>query len=201
MTFRWNGGQEAQVRESVREAMGVMGKIWGRRRFGGDWGRKIKLFDWLVGSSVVERIGAGREGAGKVHKVGVEGRTPGYIREEETRGKLRTRLRRRAMGYEKKLAEGGGSMWARTCWKERQREQGREIRHKVEGRDLEIQQQKRYETIEISRWNTWYRELRTLGRQGRRIEEGRGRGTEEILRILKDDESGERWMKELQKGG
>lgn len=39
------------MEEKVRKAMG---QVWGirKRRFGGDWGRRINLFDWLVGSVI-----------------------------------------------------------------------------------------------------------------------------------------------------
>jgi len=52
--FRRNGGQEAQVEEKVKKAMAVMAQVWGigKRRFGRDWRRRVKLFDWLVGSVV-----------------------------------------------------------------------------------------------------------------------------------------------------
>jgi len=51
--FKRSDGQEAQVEERVKKAMGVMGQVWGigKRRFGGDWER-MKIFEWLVGSVV-----------------------------------------------------------------------------------------------------------------------------------------------------
>lgn len=53
--FKRNGGQEAQVEERARKAMGVLGQVWGigKRRFGGDWKKRMNLFDCLVGSVVV----------------------------------------------------------------------------------------------------------------------------------------------------
>ncbi|EZA50990.1 hypothetical protein X777_10538 [Ooceraea biroi] len=57
----------------------------------------------------------------------------------------------------------GGGEGVSVEWVRRQREEGREIRQEVEDRDLEVQQQERYGRIERSRWNRWYRELRTLG--------------------------------------
>lgn len=52
--FKWNGGQEAQVEERVKKVIGVMRQLCGiGKRFGGNWGRRIKLFDWLVESVVV----------------------------------------------------------------------------------------------------------------------------------------------------
>lgn len=52
--FKSSGGQEAQIEERVRKAMGVLRQVWtiGKRRFRGDWGRRIKMFDWLVGSVI-----------------------------------------------------------------------------------------------------------------------------------------------------
>jgi len=34
--------------------MEVMGQVWsiGKRRFGGDWGKRINIFDWLVESVI-----------------------------------------------------------------------------------------------------------------------------------------------------
>ncbi|KZC05356.1 hypothetical protein WN55_05905 [Dufourea novaeangliae] len=45
-----NGGQEAQVRERVEKAAGVIGQVWGigKRRFKNDWEKRINLFDKLV---------------------------------------------------------------------------------------------------------------------------------------------------------
>jgi len=45
-----NGGQEAHIKDRVRRAAAGMGQIWGleKRRFGGDWGRRIWLFDKLI---------------------------------------------------------------------------------------------------------------------------------------------------------
>lgn len=51
--FKRSGGQ-GHVRERVKKAMGVMGQVWGigKRRFGGNWKRRMELFDWLVSSVV-----------------------------------------------------------------------------------------------------------------------------------------------------
>jgi len=45
-----NGGQEAQIIDRIKKAAAGMGKIWGlgRRKFGGDWRRRLWLFDRLV---------------------------------------------------------------------------------------------------------------------------------------------------------
>lgn len=47
-----NGGQEAHVRERVKKVMEVMSQVWGigKRRFRGNWKRRMELFDWLVSS-------------------------------------------------------------------------------------------------------------------------------------------------------
>jgi len=115
----------------VKKAMGVMGQVWGigKRRFGGDWERRMKIFECLVGSVVAfgAEIWGWREWD-KIERVqerymrwvlGLDGRTPGYmVREEGKREKMRTRLERRAMGYEERLEKGGGGEWARKCWEE-----------------------------------------------------------------------------------
>ncbi|KAL0100570.1 hypothetical protein PUN28_019713 [Cardiocondyla obscurior] len=44
-------------------------------------------------------------------------KTPGYmVMEELQRDKLRTRMRRRAWGFEKRIEEGRESGLARKCW-------------------------------------------------------------------------------------
>lgn len=51
--------------------------------------------------------------------LGVEGRTPGYlVREELQRELLRTRARKRAEGYERRLEEGRGGVLAQRCLEE-----------------------------------------------------------------------------------
>lgn len=88
--------------------------------------KRMKLFDWLVGSVVAfeAEVWGWREW-GKVEGIqekyirwvlGLDRRTPGcMVREERKRKKMRTRLGRRTMGYEKKLEKGGKSEWARKC--------------------------------------------------------------------------------------
>ncbi|EZA54946.1 hypothetical protein X777_05470 [Ooceraea biroi] len=54
-----NGEQDAQVKDRVKKGAAILGKVWslGKRMFGGDWGRRIRLFDrlvWSVISSGVE---------------------------------------------------------------------------------------------------------------------------------------------------
>jgi len=130
-TVQCNGGQEAQVRERLKRGAAVMGKVWGigKRRFKGDWGRMCWLFDALVWPVIgygVEVWGWKERGAlEKLQErflkwvLAVEWRTPGYVvREEMKRGKLRERAGIRAIGFEKRLAEGRGSDLARKCWEE-----------------------------------------------------------------------------------
>lgn len=109
----------------------MLGQVWGigKRRFGGDWGKRIWLFDrliWSVMSYGVEIWGwKEREGIERVQErylkwmIGVERCTPGYlVREELQREKLRSRAGMKAWGYEKKLEEGKGGELARRCWEE-----------------------------------------------------------------------------------
>lgn len=48
--FRRNEKQKALVEERVRKAIGIMGQVWGivKRKFEGDWERRMKMFEWLV---------------------------------------------------------------------------------------------------------------------------------------------------------
>lgn len=48
--MQMNGGQKAQIRDRERKAAVLMRQVWGigRRRFGGDWRRRVWLFDRLV---------------------------------------------------------------------------------------------------------------------------------------------------------
>jgi len=130
-TLQRNGGQEAHVKERIKKATAVMGEVWGieKRRFGGNWGRRIWLFDrliWTVLSYGVEIWGwKEREGMEKLEErylrwvFVLDRRTPGYlVREEIKREKLRERAGKRAWGFEKRLEEGKGSKLARICWEE-----------------------------------------------------------------------------------
>ncbi|XP_077255453.1 uncharacterized protein LOC143893678 [Temnothorax americanus] len=136
--FQRNGGQEAQIRERIKKAAAVMGKVWGigKRRFGKDWGKRLWLFDrlvWTVLSYGAEIWGwREREGIERMEEryirwvLGADVRTPWYlVREKLQREKLRGRAGMRAWRFEKKLEEGGGSELARSAWeelKERERE-------------------------------------------------------------------------------
>ncbi|EZA46498.1 hypothetical protein X777_00096 [Ooceraea biroi] len=60
-------------------------------------------------------------------------------------------------------------------WVKRRREEGREIRGEIEERDKEVQQQERFERVQKSRWNKWYKEIGKIGlprylREGRKEE-------------------------------
>jgi len=48
--FQRNGGQEAHIRDRIKRSAVMMGQIWGigKRRFRGDWGRRLWLFDKLI---------------------------------------------------------------------------------------------------------------------------------------------------------
>jgi len=48
-------------------------------------------------------------------------------------------------------------------WVRRRREEGRELRREMEERDREVQEQERYNKVQRSRWNRWYKEVRTMG--------------------------------------
>lgn len=43
-------GQNAHIKDRIRRAAAITGQVWGigKKRFGGDWGRRIWLFDRLV---------------------------------------------------------------------------------------------------------------------------------------------------------
>lgn len=59
-----NGRQEAHIRERLRKGMMVMKQMWGmgKRRFGGDWGKRLWLFDKLDDDGLWSRdLGIERE--------------------------------------------------------------------------------------------------------------------------------------------
>jgi len=62
--FQRNGGQKAHIKDRITRAAAE--QIWGigKRRFKGDWGRRLWLFDkliWTVLSYGVEGLGMGGE--------------------------------------------------------------------------------------------------------------------------------------------
>jgi len=75
--FKRSGGQETQVEERVKKTMGVMGQVWGIGRRRGDWGKRLKLFDWLVVSlgrrygSLMGGMGESGKHSGEVYEVGI----------------------------------------------------------------------------------------------------------------------------------
>ncbi|KMQ88327.1 hypothetical protein RF55_12211 [Lasius niger] len=129
--FQSNGRQDGHVRDRIRKAVGIMGRVWsiGKRKFGKDIRKRTWLFDalfWMVLSYGAE-IWGWKERA-KVEKVeerflkwllGVDRRTPGYmVREELKRDKLRSRAARRAWNFEIRLEKGKGGRLAKDCLEE-----------------------------------------------------------------------------------
>lgn len=49
--FQRNGRQEEQIKDRIKRGAAVIGKI-GKRRFGEDWGKRLRLFDALVSTMV-----------------------------------------------------------------------------------------------------------------------------------------------------
>lgn len=108
-----NDGQEEHVKERVRKATVIMGRVWGirKRRFERDWERRIWLFDklvWTVLSYGIEIWGRWeREGVERLQErllrwglQGVEWNTPGYmVREELQRVKLRGERGKENLGF------------------------------------------------------------------------------------------------------
>lgn len=126
--FQKNGGQEAQVKDRVKRVALVMGQVWriGKRRFSGDWERRLWLFDrliWTVMGYGVEiwdwEERDNTEMVGKKYLrlvMGGDGITPGYlIREELQRKKIMSRTGRRAWEYKKRLEEKRRRELARLC--------------------------------------------------------------------------------------
>jgi len=126
-----NEGQKAQIRDRIkRAAKRGMGKIWrvGRRKFGGDWGRRLWLFDrlvWTLLSYGVEIWGwKEREGVKRIEKrfevvigsgredAGVSGKRGAAKREAEGKDG------EKAGSFERRLEEGRSSGLARICWEE-----------------------------------------------------------------------------------
>jgi len=93
--FQRNGGQEGQVRDRVKRGMAAMGQVWGigKRKFGGDWGKRLWLFDslvWPIMGYGVEIWGwrerSQMEGVQERYirwVLGVGWRVPGYMVREE----------------------------------------------------------------------------------------------------------------------
>lgn len=128
-----------------------MGEMWGmigKKRFRGNWSRRIWLFDRLIWTVLNYGVEIWewkkREGMEKVEErylrwiFGLDRRVPGYlVREEIQREKLRERAGKRTWEFEKRLEEGKGSKLARICWEElkgRSREEKTRSKWKVERR-------------------------------------------------------------------
>ncbi|XP_071578809.1 uncharacterized protein [Temnothorax nylanderi] len=162
-TFQKNGRQEAHINERVRKATIAMRQVWGigKRLFGRDWIRRIKLYDSLVAS--IALYGAEvwewkeREKIERMHEryirwtLGLDWSTPGYmIREETKRDRMRVSAGKRAMKYEEKLEWGKGNEIARECWKEIKRNVRKEKANWEEER-RSFYEKRGYATEEIER--------------------------------------------------
>lgn len=66
--IKYNGSQEAQVRDRIKKGAAILGQIWGigERRFARDWRRRIWLFDKLIWTVIVMewKYGDGRKEKG-----------------------------------------------------------------------------------------------------------------------------------------
>jgi len=61
--FQRNGGQKKHIRERIAKAVTIMGQVWRIGRFGGNWRRRVWMFDTLVWT--VMRYGVEIWGIGK----------------------------------------------------------------------------------------------------------------------------------------
>lgn len=91
-----NGGQDAHVKDRIKRTAVIMGQVWGtgKKRFRGDWNRRLWLLDrlvWTVMSYGVEiwgwkereRVDRIEEGYMRWVGLGVDGRTPDYLVREK----------------------------------------------------------------------------------------------------------------------
>ncbi|XP_011881792.1 PREDICTED: golgin subfamily A member 6-like protein 1 [Vollenhovia emeryi] len=241
-TMQKNGGQEAHIREVTKRATAAMGQVWGigKRKFGGDWKRRMKLFVALVRS--IMGYGAeiwGWEERERVERVqeryirwtlGVDWRTPGYlVREEGKKEKVRTWAGRRAWRFEERLRKGQGTEIARACLKEveekergkgsrweegrrrffeergyaweevkRLQEEGIDMEERLEDRDRKVQEQEAGGKIRESRYNKWYKEIRTEGTPRYLKERGKEKRIRAIARFRLGNEmrEGRYWESE-----
>jgi len=72
-TVQRNGKQDKHIKEKIAKAMAVIGVVWGlgKRRFGGDWRRRIWLFDrliWTVVGFGVEIWGREKEAVERIQE-------------------------------------------------------------------------------------------------------------------------------------
>lgn len=58
-----NNRDDAHIREVTRKAAGIMAQIWGirERKFGGDWERRMMMFNIIVKSIFMSKSGDGRK--------------------------------------------------------------------------------------------------------------------------------------------
>lgn len=98
--FHRGGKQEEQMKDRIKRGMMIMRQVWGigKRKFGGEWGKRIWLFDALVWTVLAYGVEIWewreREGIERIQErylrwvMGVGWRTPGYmIREKLQRDK------------------------------------------------------------------------------------------------------------------
>lgn len=90
-TLQRNEKHEAHIRERVKKMATIMGQVWGigKRRFGGDWERRMWIFDKLVWIMLSYRVEIWswmeRERIERLNEryirwiLGLDGRTPGYL--------------------------------------------------------------------------------------------------------------------------
>lgn len=170
-TMQKNGGSEKHIEERIRRATIAMKQTWsiGERLFKEDFGRRIKMFDALVGSIALygAEIWGWREEE-KIDKIkrryvkwvlGLDIRTPNYIVIEETKVReLGMEAIRRAIKYEES-ARNSEKKIVLECWRERDR------RRKGEESKWE---KRRSEAIDKTGWS---REEREMKRENMRPEE------------------------------
>lgn len=148
-----------------------MGNVWGlgKRKFKGDWGRRLWLFDRLVWVAVSYGVviwgWKEREGIERLQEkylkwlLGVSRHTPGYLmREELQRDLLKGKVEVREWKYEKRLGEGKGGVLARECWVEMRRRAGR-------GEALGVWEEERKSYWEMRGWSIEEVEGRREGRE------------------------------------
>jgi len=160
------------VKDRVRKAGTVIRQAWGigKRRFAGEWERRIWLCERLVGT--VMEFGAEIWGWKERREVeamqerwirwslGVDWCTPGYLMKEEIKkDKFRLGAGKRAVRFEMKMDEGRGGMLARKCWEE--------VKKRInEGKELSSWEEKRKNFLE------------DRGKELKEMEERRRRGEE-----------------------
>lgn len=129
----------SHVKEVVRKANKMLGRIWGigERKFGHDVKRRLMMFDSLIKSVLM--YGAeiwGWKEEEEIERVqekylkwilGLDRETPGYIvREELKRNKLRVETGKRAVKFEERMKERKECKILLEGWKEREKDEGKE---------------------------------------------------------------------------